>query len=412
MLLERFGNFIVKIVTFAAKSLTIFYLAKILDEDLFAKLGLIAAITIYYIYLAGMELHTLSNREFIIANEERKIYILNNLFVYYSVSAFIGYFVVYNVLSSLEISKFSNELIVISLIIITEHLALEVYRLLIASEKQLVASYTHLLRVSWIFAIIFLDITIAKVEFIQVIGFWLIFNIIGGLFGLVYVIKNTKISLNFARPDFNWLSKLLMKSFPFLVAALSLGGLSSIDRFLINTDYSIKTLAGYVFYFSIFNAIYSLIEAAIYVFAYPKLILQKENRIEFNIIYRRMWIESLCLFFILTCIGYLLLPYLLAAIGKLTYIEYSEIYIIFTFVMVSKVINTNLQYYLYALNMDKIVYISNILMSPFFLLFYFVTKEYFAFEGIMYSLIIAYVLNGLIKCYFIFNENNFTSKLT
>lgn len=406
MSIERISNVIIKIMIFSAKSLTIFYLAKVLNEDLFGILGLIYAITVYYIYIAGMELHTLANREFISSTDQGKVNILSNLFSYHAASSVVGYFVLFELLKYMGIVKLTSEIIIISLVIVTEHLGLEVYRLLIASEEQLIASYTSLVRVVWIFIIIFIDFAFEKVEFIQVVGFWLAFNLISIFLGLVYLLKNLNIKFKISRPDLGWIKKKFIKSIPFLVAALSLGGLSSIDRIIISSNYGLKTLAGYVFYLSVVNAIFSLVEAAVYVYAYPKLILNQKNRNRFNEIYKKMWVESLCLVLILIALSYLILPSVLMVIGKETYVTYAYIFNIFIFLAMLKIINSNFQYCLYALKMDKVLYVSNIMMTPVFVASYYFMKEYFYLDAILYSIMIAYALNGLYKFYFISKNNN------
>ncbi|MEX5354135.1 hypothetical protein WCE02_22675 [Pseudomonas juntendi] len=359
--IEKLINVGLRGVTLASKFLLVLFLAKFLEPAELGLYGLIVASVGYALYLVGLDFYTYTTREIIKRNSDDWGDIIKSQVVL----SFCLYVVFVPVISVV----FWKGVLPVSLmywffsLLVLEHLAQELNRVLVALSAQLVASLVLFLR-SGLWAIIavglmFFDIKKQNLDFVLLC--WVTGGICACTVSLVYLAQ--KKSRGWSRAvDWRWIKVGVYTAIPFLVSTLATRGIFTLDRYWLEHLTSLEVVGAYVLFMSVSNALVSFLDAGVFVYSYPALIVA-HNSGQFDIYryhMRKLAIQCLAISISFGVFAVCLMPFVLSALDKGIYIEQSWM---FAWIMLATVIfslGMIPQFGLYAQGKDKHIIVSHI----------------------------------------------------
>lgn len=268
---QRLVNIALRGLTLSSKFLLVFFLAKFLEPRDLGVYGLLAGVIGYGIYFVGLEFYTYSSRELISANPcDRSKVLKSQIFLY-----FIWYIFAVLALFVLAATKVFPEgyLIWVLILLILEHLAQELNRVLVSLSQQLYASVVLFIRMGlWGVVVIIAQLCLPEARTIEfVLAAWLAGVFLACAFGIVRVAMLVP-SWRAGQIDFAWLIRGLKVALPFFVASMAVRGIATFDRFFMEKLGGLEVVGAYVLFIGMATAVISFIDAGIVDFSYPKLV--------------------------------------------------------------------------------------------------------------------------------------------
>ena len=324
-------------------------------------------------FILGFDFYVYSNRKLVGADDTEKSTILLRQLLFYCFT-----YVIILPISFL----FLKEKIPIDLlspfyiILITEHLSQEIYRVINILERQLVASVLLAIRNS-IWILLCLTYTIVfqnnfKPSFELLLVFWSVGGIIS-LFMSILVIrklvaKSIKlIDLTKVLNAQKWYSEAMYTSSLFFAMTFSYKFIEYGGRYFIVYFHEIKILGIYSIFYQISSLISIFFEATILTFLYPKLLrfYQQNKKYEFEKEVKSTFSKIVYISIFLISVISATQSYIFALLGKEFLVEFKIILLILlvgnAFFMAS-----NLYHYsLYSMEADKIIVKSTVLAFAF-----------------------------------------------
>lgn len=267
----RFLNIGLRGITLASKFLLVVFFAKFLDPRDLGLYGLFIATIGYGIYIIGFEFYTFSMRELISAKREERSQIIKNQFSFY-LSAYLlcsPLLVLFFYYGGLPWEYFWWFLI----ILVLEHVAQELNRILISLSDQLYAGVILFIR-SGLWGIVVISVQWCVPE-LRNLNFVFLMWLMSCLFACVLAIKriaNQCDSFSGLKIDIAWIVLGLKVAFPMLLASLATRGIFTFDKYLVEGVGGLELLGSYVFFIGMVTAVISFIDAGVVDFAYPKLV--------------------------------------------------------------------------------------------------------------------------------------------
>jgi O-antigen/teichoic acid export membrane protein len=194
------------------------------------------------------------------------------------------YSIAYVLVAPLTVVFFSTGIISIEYVywfgclLVVEHLAQELNRILVAVSKQMLASVVLFVRSGvWcllVIVVMFLSPDSRNLNLVLLLWF------LGCLFALVlglWSLRSYSFNSFFKPVNWLWIKKGLRLMWPLLIASLCIRGIFTVDRYWIERVAGLDVLGAYVLYIGMATAVLSFFDAAVIVFYYPKLILSAKN---------------------------------------------------------------------------------------------------------------------------------------
>ncbi len=181
-------------------------------------------------------------------------------------------------------------------LLILDHIAQEINRLLVVMHKQLIASCVLFIRMgSWVLVIIPLMYFYEQYQNLTslysscMIGSTLAITM-GGL-----AIKQALPIWNKEPTDFKWLKKGFKVGGLFLLATICFKGLLTFDRYAVEAFSSAETLGVYVFYIGIIMGVFTFLDPAVFSFLYPRMLqsYQMQEKDKFQKTFRELVFSTL-----------------------------------------------------------------------------------------------------------------------
>lgn len=360
-ILERLFNLALRGLSMGSKFVLVIFLAKYLSVEDIGLYGLIVATVSFSIILLGGEFYTYSQRELLSESSNRWCWILQHQ----SLATILLYFLIL----PLQLLVFYNGWLPLELIslyfllLVSEHIAQEINRILITFQQQLIASFILFFRLgAWcwvVIALFILDDTSHNIE--TVLFCWLVGSVVSVIVGAVFIIKQLS-ELKFAKVDISWIKKGYKVAFKFFCATLCFRAIMTADRYFMDYVGGKDLLAVYVVYVSIAMAINSVLVPAVFSFVYPKLVSNyKKNRlIEYKKNIRELFWSVIMLGGGVAFVIGLLSPYVFEWTDKKILLEH--IAILWLLLIMSFLYSLSMipHYILYAKNLDGKILISHI----------------------------------------------------
>lgn len=281
-------------------ALSILVIKNLSVED-YGVFGLFQSTIIILTFVVGFDFYTFSSREIIKKDAHE--------FSYYFVNQLVFHLVAYILIIpfSYFIFKFGiidfKYIVLFILILITEHLSQELYRILILLNKTVVATSVLFFRSGfWIIALyLFWNQNILEVSINSILLLWFFGSALSILIGFKFIdVESIK------KPDLKWILEGIKISFPFFIGTILYKIIEFSGRYFLNFYHSDAEVGVFTFFSGIANIIYVFVQTIVIIELYPKLIMAKDvNNEEFFAIlkiFKKQIIQYSILGFILSII--------------------------------------------------------------------------------------------------------------
>lgn len=379
-----------RVAALGSRFLLFFWLAFYLQPAEVGLYGLVAATVSYASLFIGMDFYLYANREFKQAPETHKRPILRrSLTVYASI-----YLLVLPCLTLIFTAGLLpwNLVGLFFMILVLEHMGQEAYRLLVMMERVLLAGWVLFLRLG-LWAIVFAGLMFVSPVF-HTLEMLLIAWCLGAFLSLCFAIKpllTLPSSPHVQPPGKNWVIQGLKIALPFFIGTLCLRGIVTFDRYFIEMFTSREILGVYVFFAGMAATLPALLEAGVFAFISPKLIIaaKENNPANFHLLFTELFWQTfaVAMAFIVISVGALqvIIPYLPNQV-------YGDNIIIFYLCLVAQIpLSMSMVYHfsLYARGQDKPIIISHILGLAVFVITAFIVANLWPIGAVPIALIMA-----------------------
>lgn len=394
-------NLIFRVLTIAAKFVLSILIVKELSVADYGVFGIFQTTITLAIYLLGFDFYTYNTREILKVSEKSIADCLMNQLLFHGVlyvmvlPLLLGVFF-FNVIDFEYIYLFY-------LILITEHISQEVYRILIVLKKSVAASFILFVRSGlWIFTLaIFWVIRLENSSLSIVLFFWFVGALLSILIALKYLPKIFSFTV-----DYNWIKKGVKVASPFFVATILYKIMEFSGRYFLDY-YSTKEIVGvFTFYSSIANTIFVFVQAMVLVVLSPLLIEAAQNNQKelFNNRYRKFKKKTVT-FTLIAMLGSMLLIYpFIYLLDNQLLLDNIYIYFFLAFATSIFCISYLPHYKLYVFDKDKALLVSAAMGAILNLTFNFILVPKLGIFGAVISQIIGMATLLIAKQYFLIKE--------
>lgn len=407
---ERAFNVVLRSATLVSKFLLTFFIARFLNPSDLGLYGLIAASIGYALFLVGFEFYTYSTRELINAPQNEWGGMLKNQVVFYLFSYSFSLLLILIVFGGGWLPW--DYLWWFLVLLLLEHLAQELNRLLVVMSEQLYASVVLFVRSGlWCLVVMgYMWVVPQHRDVSVVLWAWMVGGVIACSLGLLRISRISTGRLS-GRIDWQWIRKGCFVALPFLFATLAMRGLFTFDRYWVKSIAGLDMLGAYVLYVGIANAIVSFVDSGVIVFMYPKILAYAKNR-DSEAYFRSMknlFVQTLIVYFVLAFISVICINYVLGWINNPVY---SENVIVFYW-LISAVglfcIGMVPQIGLYAFNKDRPIVLSHVFGFLVFMLLVWLCSDLVGFMSVPYALFVSllFVLIWKTVAYFRMDKDRF-----
>lgn len=258
-------------LTLVAKFLLLFVLAKLLAPEEVALYGLFAATLSYSLLAVGFDFYAYAGRELIAADRREWASLIRDQSVFY------GFAYLFLLPAALPVFFFGllpwKLAVWLFPLLLVEHIAQELNRLLIAMGNPLTATAVLFIRSGlWAIAAAIAMAVFPGLRSLEfVLALWLLGAIAACVpaFGRLWMLDKSGLS---RAVDWKWIRRGIRLAVPFIVATLSLRLIYTADRYWIEAVGGTDILAAYVLYIGISNAVIAFLDASVTAFLYPGLV--------------------------------------------------------------------------------------------------------------------------------------------
>lgn len=270
------GNSALRATTIGARSLLMVALAVWLEPAELGYFGLITAIIAFTDHLLGLDFHTFMVRD-ISAQETvglrhklRDQFVLHGIF--YGTTALASWWAI----PALGLER--RLLFIVVLLIITQHVTLEQYRILVRLFRVLPASVTLFIRdAAWIPLCLLFWWWSGEMHLTTILSSWLAASIVSAVFALGTLSRATEAGPKRA-VDWQRLSRGLRVGLRMLPGTLSMRTLLSVDRILLAFLVPPEVLGAYVFFVGICMTFHGLFVTGVLTYFWPALLEAEKGR--------------------------------------------------------------------------------------------------------------------------------------
>ncbi|MGH8497160.1 MAG: lipopolysaccharide biosynthesis protein, partial [Gammaproteobacteria bacterium] len=258
-------------IALGARFVLVFALARFLEPADLGLYGLVFVTISYTQFVLGLDFYVYANRELIGAQRDTWTVLLRDQGAFYLTA--------YAIVLPLSLLLFSFNVLPWDLVgwflalLVLEHLAHELSRTLIAMSRQVLATTVLFLRAgAWVLVLVpvmWLDSRMRTLETVLIL--WGVGAFLACVLGLNVVLRAGR--WDWRRPvNFGWIAKGVRVATPLLVATLAVKGLTTFDRYWVETIGGLEVLGAYVLFIGIANAVKVFLDAGVFQFTYPGLI--------------------------------------------------------------------------------------------------------------------------------------------
>lgn len=407
-LITRLLNIALRGLSMGSRLILIVALAKYLTPAEVSLFGLMLATVSFSVLIVGADYYTYSQRELLARPKEEWSFVIQHQMK--------AQFLLYAALLPLQLVFFVFGLmdwkyaLWFFALLLLEHVAVEINRLLVAMHRQLAASVILFIKMgSWVLVVIplmFFYEEYRNLEYIYTA--WLIGSALAIFMGF-YQIKKTLPVWEKVEIDYSWLKKGFKVGGLFLLATICFKGLLTFDRYAVEALSSLEILGVYVFYITIVMGAYNFLDPAVFSFLYPRMLqsYQMKQKEKYIRTFKELLVSTVLISMFLAAIIWFVTPWLIEWINKpiyLTYLNSLGLLIVAGFVYALSHIP---HYALYAMKLDKWIVASHITA----LIIFFISLSLFGLSNgiktVALALIIAFSWMGILKSIgYILNKRN------
>ena len=321
----------------------------------YGDLSLLTTTITFFIYLVGFDFYNYAHRDFI--NDDKKKIVLklfNQLF--FNVALFALLFIPFYI--SIYYNNLPYALLAYTLLF-TEYFGQELYRLLILFSKPILANVIMFFRSSlWIIVLLLINnYNSHSIDIFEILIYWLSGNMILVLICITYIFNSEFIKFKKLYIDKKWIKKGFFVSIPFLLSTITLKIIELSDRYIIGYFYSNIEVAIYSFYANISNSLNVIVNTAVVIMIYPKLLsaFKEKNKDSIKQLIKLYKKEMFIFLSISIPLLLLLLNPIINWIGKSEYATEVNTYVILLFANMFFNLSLIPHVILYALHKDSYI---------------------------------------------------------
>lgn len=343
-------------LTLASRFLLLFGLARLLAPADVGLYGLIAGTISFSMLFIGGEFYTYSQRELLATDRDHWSFVLQHQ------ALAIG--LLYLFLLPLQLPIFGLDLIPgrwlfwFMALLVAEHVAQELNRLLVAMGRPVLASWVLLLRTgAWIWILLpllWLRPDLRRLE--PVFLAWLIGVAVAIATALAAVARDVP-DWRWWPVDWTWLRRGFKVGLLFLGSTLCFKAMFTADRYLVERLAGRDLLGVYVVYAGVATAVVNFLDSAVFSFLYPRLVAahQKGDHEGYSRARAEMIWSASAVSVALAVLAGLLGPMVLSWIGKAVYVEHLPLLWLLLTVSVVQSLGMIPHYGLYARRADRAI---------------------------------------------------------
>ena len=333
------------------------FLGSVFTEIEFGLYSLIISSIYISLILIGFDIYLDANRKIIQKdNIQDQSYILNN-----QIASYLPFYILFSIIIFFIPERIiPKEFIFLFFTIsILEHINSEIFRLLLALRKTIIANLLFFIRNAlWPLVILILYYLNYQLDIYTLLSYWIFASILALAIGLSFLGKIYEI--NFSLIDKTTIFKSYKFAFVFFIGTVAYKIVEFSDRYFIDYYLNKESVGVYSLYSQFGSVLNTIIFTIVISIGYPKLLKAiYENNLKMIIKERNMMLTEIVIISLLTLIGgYCFLNTLLDIINKPLYHEYN---FLFYLVIISNVIfNISYVYHFMMIGFQKDLTITKI----------------------------------------------------
>jgi O-antigen/teichoic acid export membrane protein len=387
----RFLNIGLRGATLVSRFALVFALALFLEPSELGLYGLLAVTISYAIYLVGFDFYTYTTRQLLSVPRSTWSALLRDQAVYFCIA--------YALALPLLLVVFYQGLLPWAFfgwffaLLVLEHLGQEVNRLLIVMSEQLLAGVVLFLR-SGVWVLVLLPLMARFPELRQletVLLAWALGSAAALALGAGVIARLDRAALARAI-DWRWVAAGLKIAFPLLVATLALRGLFTFDRYWVEHVAGLDAVGAYTLYVGVASAVMAFLDAAVFVFLYPRLIssFKAGDAAGFRTGMRQLALQTFLVTLLLSALAASLMQPLLTLLDRPVYFEYLPVFYWVLLAIVLYASGMIPHYGLYARGQDRAIIGAHVLGLAVFVISTYVLTAHAGVLAVAWSLCIAF----------------------
>ena len=376
-------NLVLRGITLGSKFLLSIYLVKFLSLEANGEYGIFVATISMLTYVLGLDFYSFNNREILQENSSESGKKIKNQFFLFT----IVYLIVLPLLYVLGLFDFIGEkyVFLFYLILIFDHISIELYRLLVVFSKPIQANMNLFLRTGiWILVLIFAwhnDFEELK-NLKSVFNFWMIGSFLSVAYS-IFSLSTTGISIPWREKiETKWILAGLKIATPFFIATLSYKTIQFADRYMVEFYLGTKQTGVYYFFSNISMLIETFVQTTVVMIYSPQLIasLKKDKPFQINIF--KTFSKEIVIYSVLAVVSVCAIIYPLLYIVEKTEL-FLSISVFFVMVTTRFIFNISLIYHfkLYVAKKDRIIMTSTLVAVLFNISLNFILIPYYGLIG-------------------------------
>ncbi|MFM0324941.1 lipopolysaccharide biosynthesis protein [Caballeronia glebae] len=362
--LMRVANVSLRGLTLASKFILLLVMAKFMTLSEVGQYGVLAATVSYALFILGLDFYTYSTREMLSVDQILWPSLLRNQAAFFAVCYATMLPVFY---LALKWSDTVSERLVLwfLVLVVLEHLAQELTRLLVAMSRPVSATVLGFLRGGlWACACIAVMVVAPALRNIEtVLIAWVLGSLCASCFGFA-CIRGLPWSVATKRPvDWRWIWRGVRICTPLLVATLAIRGISVFDRYMQGYFAGDEALGVYTFYAGVANAIQAFLDAAVFSFLYPRLVkgAKSEDRSIFDAAVSQLTRATVLTTTVLSFVALVGIKPVLTLLRKPIYAEHFGMFLWILSGVVLFSLSMIPHYVLYATRQDRAILATNLI---------------------------------------------------
>ncbi|MBO7081472.1 MAG: oligosaccharide flippase family protein [Neisseriaceae bacterium] len=355
--MQKLINLSLRMISTAAKFVLIVLITKNIGQKALGEYGLFFSTITIAFYFMGMDFYVFNTRELIAHPEkEKRAILIRDQFIFYLFTYAI-------VLPSLLLVFFLDiidfhYLLLFYLVLITEHLSQELYRLFITLSHQTWATLLLFIRsASWIYVLALLSILgFEQVHQLKIIyASWFLGGLLCIIISMIYLIKSHRVHNFYGKINFAWMKQGLMVSLPFFIGTIAYKVVEFSNRYIINFFMSKEDVGIFTFFSNIANSLQTIVFTLVIMMYYPKVIDAYQKNEHTDALIKNFTKETIVYSLAgMIAIGILIYP-LLGFLNKAEFFEQLPIFWILLFSALFMNLSFVPHYQLFALKQDLLI---------------------------------------------------------
>lgn len=267
---QRIVNAALRMSALLAKLTLVIGLAFFLPADEVAMYGIVSAVVLFGVYAVGLDFYTHANREMVSIEARRRGTVWRSQWTLYA-----AVYLVVLCAGVVAVAVLPGQVSVIAWIVallLVEHQAQEVNRLLVVLDDQLAASGIMFLRAgAW--GLLSLAVFVAAPDARHITTVFALWFICSGLAVVIGSLRVRHHGLHWReRSDRGFTRRGLRVAVPFFAGTVALNAMFTLDRFLVGHFLSVDAVAAYTLFVSVAGALRSVLDAGVFSFSLPRVL--------------------------------------------------------------------------------------------------------------------------------------------